>query len=176
MKPGPKPRPRTPEELAAKKAAKAEYDRVYRAKNAEKISVAKKAWGQTETKKAYDARYAAEHPQRVNAAKTKYRLKDESKEKYLEWRRKDMAQNRDKYRLRSNVRNSRVRRQTPAWADPVRTKGFYEVAARLGVEVDHVIPLRGKLVSGLHVHTNLQLLPAEANRRKKNKYEVEKCQ
>ena len=47
MKPGPKPRQRTAEEIAAKKAAKAAYDREYRAKNAEKIRVAKKVWGQT---------------------------------------------------------------------------------------------------------------------------------
>ena len=34
----------TDDALAAKKAAKAEYDRQYRAKNAEKIKAQKKAW------------------------------------------------------------------------------------------------------------------------------------
>lgn len=38
--------------------------------------------------------------------------------------------------------------------------------------VDHDIPLRGKFVSGLHVPTNLRVIPAADNQRKTNKFEV----
>jgi hypothetical protein len=38
--------------------------------------------------------------------------------------------------------------------------------------VDHVIPLQGDLVSGLHVETNLQVVPAEFNHSKGNKFDV----
>lgn len=36
--------------------------------------------------------------------------------------------------------------------------------------LDHVIPLRGKTVSGLHVWNNFQVLPASVNIRKGNKW------
>lgn len=38
--------------------------------------------------------------------------------------------------------------------------------------VDHEIPLRGKLVSGLHVPDNLRIIPAEDNMKKHNRFEV----
>lgn len=37
-------------------------------------------------------------------------------------------------------------------------------------EVTHIVPLNGKLVSGLHVPQNIQVLTTSANRRKGNSY------
>ena len=72
--------------------------------------------------------------------------------------------------------------RTPAWLTKNDYKvmwGFYEIAAMLSKhndepwEVDHKIPLQGKLVSGLHVPSNLQLMRSSDNRVKANKFEVQ---
>lgn len=56
-----------------------------------------------------------------------------------------------------------------AWAELSKIKKFYEQCPH-GYEVDHVIPLNGRLVSGLHVIKNLQYLPKKENRAKSNHY------
>lgn len=63
-------------------------------------------------------------------------------------------------------------KRTPAWADLEAIKDVYKKAAVAGMVVDHIIPLQGKLVSGLHVPSNLQLLSSTENSRKKNRFAV----
>lgn len=72
----------------------------------------------------------------------------------------------------------RGRRSAP-WANRRAIVAFYAEAQRLtretGIphEVDHIIPLLGKNVSGLHVENNLRVLPFEDNRRKSNRFDAE---
>lgn len=59
--------------------------------------------------------------------------------------------------------------RVPAWANRQKIAEMYATCPP-GFHVDHVIPLRGETVSGLHVHENLQHLPARENARKSNHF------
>lgn len=49
-----------------------------------------------------------------------------------------------------------------------------EMSAQEGIvyHVDHIIPLAGRNVSGLHVHENLAVIPAIENMQKRNHFHV----
>lgn len=71
----------------------------------------------------------------------------------------------------NKLRKARTKLQCPKWADRDKIREIYLNCPK-GHHVDHIVPLRGKLVSGLHVAENLQYLTAYENNRKHNKYEV----
>lgn len=98
-------------------------------------------------------------------------------------RAKDYAKrNRPACNARGKLRAERKRRQAPSWLtelDREHFKLFYEAASSLSKEfgvlmhVDHIIPLRGENVSGLHVPWNLQVIPAKENHEKSNRFNFE---
>jgi hypothetical protein len=58
-------------------------------------------------------------------------------------------------------------RATPRGTDMTAMKAIHDAAPE-GFHVDHVIPLKGRLVCGLNIPGNLQAIPAEQNHRKSN--------
>tara|TARA_R110000803_G_scaffold88822_1_gene155805 strand:+ start:557 stop:1051 length:495 start_codon:yes stop_codon:yes gene_type:complete len=76
---------------------------------------------------------------------------------------------------RSTLRDDRIKRATPAWADLKAIAYVYTVSRAINEvfdepwEVDHIYPLQGKTVSGLHVAANLQIITQAENRTKGNK-------
>lgn len=72
-------------------------------------------------------------------------------------------------------RNATKMRALPSWANLNNIAIFYEIASLYSelyepYHIDHIIPLQGKNVRGLHVENNLQILPAFENRQKGNKF------
>jgi hypothetical protein len=63
------------------------------------------------------------------------------------------------------------RNQMPSWADEQKIKDIYANRPK-GYHVDHIVPLQGELVCGLHVENNLQYLTPKENMSKHNRYEV----
>lgn len=84
------------------------------------------------------------------------------------------------YINRANERRANKISATPKWADRSKIKAIYDVCSFFNevngyvkYHVDHKIPLKNGLVCGLHVHTNLQIIPAEENLSKNNRFEIE---
>lgn len=71
---------------------------------------------------------------------------------------------------RVRLREAALKTRTPTWANREAIDAIYAEAQRMNMTVDHIVPLRGKTVSGLHVEHNLQLLTREENARKSNRF------
>ena len=76
--------------------------------------------------------------------------------------------NQHKRRFLKAQRRAKQLLATPIWANIDKIKSIYSNCPE-GYEVDHIIPLQSKNVSGLHVENNLQYLIPIDNRIKSNK-------
>jgi hypothetical protein len=106
---------------------------------------------------------------------------------WLNYRNKNLEKRREEYRtwsktpkgkmlrrLTSNVRNKRVKNQTPPWANMEEIYEIYKKCQEMNKDgkkysVDHIWPLKGKDFCGLHVPWNLRIITIEENSSKRNK-------
>ena len=97
--------------------------------------------------------------------------KNQIKEKVNSWRQENLA----RYNARMSKRRSDKIKATPKWADLKKINQIYIeckiLQDILGVkmQVDHIIPLNGKNVCGLHCEDNLRIIHASENQTKGNK-------
>ena len=88
-----------------------------------------------------------------------------------EYRKKHLA----RYAAHATKRHAGLKTATPAWSEEACIFALYNTAARLrsasaDVQIDHITPLKGKTVSGLHVRNNLRIIPSVENRSKNNRF------
>jgi len=129
--------------------------------------------------------WSAANPEKVKAAKKKYAEKNKEicRSRVASWRennKEKMVQLRkawreaNKHKSQAYVRKYQAakRQRVPNWLTPDDNwmmEEAYELAIRrtkmfgFQWDVDHIIPLRGKTVSGLHTPLNLQVIPAVVN-------------
>jgi 5-methylcytosine-specific restriction endonuclease McrA len=88
------------------------------------------------------------------------------------------AANPELYKELTNARRRRFRDATPKWLTAeqkmeirLKYRLAIELSRRLGVPhaVDHIIPLQGEEVCGLHVPWNMEVITQEQNLKKSNK-------
>ena len=85
----------------------------------------------------------------------------------------------DKARPRRAKQRAKRLLRIPPWADLGAIAAVYRECAekcrRTGreYEVDHIVPLLGENVSGLHVANNLRIITKRANRKKRNRFDPE---
>lgn len=98
--------------------------------------------------------------------------KDRTRERMRETAREYHADNPARSAAKTARHRASKALRTPVWADQDAVNFFYECCP-VGCDVDHIIPLHGKNISGLHVETNLQWMPTEENQVKSNKFSFE---
>lgn len=121
------------------------------------------------------ARYLKNHPQRRAEARARYQEnKAQASASNAAYRKANPGICRA---IKAKRRAAKLQR-TPRWLTPedfLRIREIYESARALEIEtgieyhVDHIYPLQGQKVSGLHVPGNLQILTAAENLAKHNR-------
>ncbi len=102
-----------------------------------------------------------------------------NKDKVLNYQKEYRDSDKSRGATKAARRRARLLRRTPKW---LTQQDVYLIATKYAMarwlsevvgipyEVDHIIPLQGKKVSGLHTPDNLSIIKARENREKGNKY------
>lgn len=151
-------------------------DKEYREANKERKAATQKAWSDAnkERKHALTKAWQQSNKDRVSSYGKAWR--EANKERHAANVKAWSDSNRGKVNATEAKRRASKLQRTPPWADQEEMDKFYKLSSFLTkimgfpYHVDHELPLQGKLVSGLHTHQNLRVVPAEDNLRKGNSF------
>lgn len=127
-----------------------------------------------ETTAKYNKKYRTNLTQKQKEKQAEYHRINRQKNlnRSLKWQ----QDNPDKVKARNARRRATKLNASPSWVSQTKITLIYTQAeyvqrlTKIDIEVDHIIPLNNKNVCGLHVPWNLQLLTAEENQRKGNRF------
>ena len=132
---------------------------------------------ETQTKYYKDAsEWKKKNIDQMRAYAAKYREQDHVRLKAAERARTWRKLNPGKLAALSAISRDNRRKAMPVWADThainfiYATKRYMQMETNAEWHVDHVIPVKGKTVCGLHVSNNLRIVTASYNRQKSNKF------
>lgn len=141
------------------------------------VSLASKEWSVANRSKrnAITRKWQKENPEKFKVSVDKYRVSnvDILRARSAEYKQK----HRDDYTAWETHRKLAKQRATPKWLSTIQHKeiiSIYKQAKKLSADtgvsyhVDHIVPLKGKTVCGLHVPWNLQIITQIENCKKNN--------
>jgi len=171
----------TPEDFQAKQDASKAYREAYCEANREKVAATHKAYYQANKDKHSKLMKAWYQANKSRQAELTKRWLEANQDRMTKWKKAYYEANKDKFCEKGARRRALQNGQTPSNANQALIQTFYDQAVRLtkawsaphidrkfrvAFAVDHIVPLsRG----GLHEASNLQVIPAKLNARKKDK-------
>jgi len=145
-----------------------ELSRLYRLNNKDKVKQTRRLsyLKNIDKVKEYAKQYYFNNKQTIDNKVKKYRLNN--KQKIKEYN-KLYRFNKPHIQIASSAKRRAMKlKATPIFANLKKIKDIYKNCPK-GFHVDHIVPLQGKYVCGLHVEWNLQYLTPSENSFKSNK-------
>lgn len=152
--------------------------KIWDSQNRDKVRAKTAAWYKLnkERKSAVNKTWLLANPEKTALYCKKWRSNnpDKAKRDYKKY----CLQNKDKLCAKAAKRRAYLKQRIPNWLTEKQKQQidyFYHVASefkswtKVNLEVDHIVPLYGKQICGLHVPWNLQIITKKENALKSNK-------
>lgn len=141
-----------------------EWQITWRENNKEQYDLARKKWAEINHKKHLEStkKWQVQNPEKYKLQQQMYQKNNKSKINAITAKRRAAKlQRTPSWLTKDHYAMIEIEYQLAAWCSKVMGFKYH---------VDHIVPLQGENVSGLHVPWNLQVIPAKQNHSKSNRF------